>query len=86
MAGDGKTTGGAQAFPRGKERCGAEGCDRPLFAQGRCGFHALLGYYRTVAAPGTGLAATRVPRPPRMRGDAEPEQPAPLDDPPRAAR
>lgn len=70
MAGDGKTTGGAQASPSSQARCVVEGCERPLFAQGRCGFHALLGYYRTVAEPGAGLGAARVARPPRMLGDA----------------
>jgi hypothetical protein len=86
MAGDGKTTGGAQAFPRGGVHCAVEGCDRPLFARGRCGFHALLGYYRTVAAPETGLAARRVAVPPRLLGDAEPAPRAagPAGDPVRA--
>jgi hypothetical protein len=70
MAGDGKTPGGAQPLSRGPRGCSVDGCDRPLFAQGLCGFHALLGFYRTVAAPETGLSARRVARPPRLLGDA----------------
>jgi hypothetical protein len=73
MAGEVKRTAGAAASPGGGSRCVVEGCERPLFAQGRCGFHALLGYYRTVAEPGGGLSAVRVARPPRLLGDADPE-------------
>jgi hypothetical protein len=57
--------------------CKVKGCSRPVFAEGRCGLHALQGYYRTTAAPGVGLGATRVPGPPRVLeirdgADAEP--------------
>jgi hypothetical protein len=59
--------------------CKVKGCSRPVFAEGRCGFHALQGYYRTTAAPGVGLTATRVPGPPRViqtedRADADPPE------------
>ena len=61
--------------------CKVEGCIRPVFAEGRCGFHALQGYYRTTAAPGAGLTATRVRRPPRVLGPEE----APEADRPEAS-
>ena len=51
--------------------CKVEGCIRPVFSEGRCGFHALQGYYRTTVAPGGGLTATRVRRPPRVLGAGE---------------
>jgi hypothetical protein len=51
--------------------CKVKGCSRPVFAEGRCGFHALQGYYRTTAEPGVGLTATRVPGPPRVLGPEE---------------
>jgi len=59
--------------------CKVKGCSRPVFAEGLCGYHALQGYYRTTAAPGVGLTATRVSRPPRVlgppeRGAAEPPE------------
>jgi len=59
--------------------CKVKGCSRPVFAEGRCGYHALQGYYRTTAAPGVGLTATRVPGPPRVlqpgdRADADPPE------------
>lgn len=42
------------------------GCGRPVFAKGLCGFHGLQGYYRAEAVRGVGLTAARVRRPPEM--------------------
>ncbi|HTP50153.1 MAG TPA: hypothetical protein VMK42_05615 [Anaeromyxobacteraceae bacterium] len=54
--------------------CRVDGCGRPLYASGLCGFHALQGYYRTVPGSGGRLAAARVARPPRVLLDeAAPE-------------
>jgi hypothetical protein len=60
--------------------CNVKGCSRPVLAEGFCGFHSLKGYYRTTAAPGVGLTATRVPRPPRVLGPEDRAAP----DPPEA--
>ncbi len=46
--------------------CRVEGCQRPHFASGHCGLHALQGRYRTVLVPGAGLAAARVSSAPRI--------------------
>ena len=33
--------------------CKVKGCSRPVFAEGRCGFHALQGYYASLASHGS---------------------------------
>ena len=48
------------------DTCEVKGCSRPASLRGRCGFHALQGYYRTEVSPGAGLVAVRLPRPPRI--------------------
>ncbi len=41
--------------------CSVKDCGRPVFARGRCGFHALQGVYRTEVRKEEGLVAARVP-------------------------
>ncbi len=65
------TVRGAPYILRLRERDGAamckvKNCNRAEYSSGLCGFHAIQGHYRTEIVPGAGLAAVRVPGPPRI--------------------